>query len=232
MWLSLISLCALLLSHGITAFTAEELTVAETNQVKFSIRMTINETARMIQHFSNVKAAYYEFGMGGSTHLACAFLPPSARLYSMDSNQKWVRNTAADPCIQKMIAEGRASVKLVNIGETGEWGMPVGSTHMHLWADYSTSIVAYKDENVDLVLVDGRFRIACALESWLQFPQATIVMHDFYDPYHILDYVKLLEVFEKVESTDTLISLRMKPSVSRKTILAMLEDHRRVFGRI
>ncbi|KAJ1409056.1 hypothetical protein B484DRAFT_456174, partial [Ochromonadaceae sp. CCMP2298] len=183
-----------------------ELTVAKTYQVKFSIRMTINETARMIQHFS-----------------------------TMDSNEDWVRNTAADPCIQKMIAEGRASVKKVNIGETEAWGRPVGSSHKQLWADYSTSIVAYKAENIDLILVDGRFRIACVLESWLQFPQATIVLHDFYDKrymHHHLAYVKLLEVFEQVESTDTLISLRTKPSASRETILAMIEIHRRVSGRL
>jgi hypothetical protein len=109
MMLFVISLSAvLLLWHGgiAAAFTADELAVAHQNQRLFFIEMSVNETARMIQYYSGVKGAYYEFGMRGSTNLACAFLPPSAKLYAMDSNEEWVQRVAADPCIQKRVAEG------------------------------------------------------------------------------------------------------------------------------
>jgi hypothetical protein len=236
MMLFVISLSAvLLLWHGgiAAAFTADELAVAHQNQLLFSVRMSINETARMIQHYSGVKGAYYEFGMGGSTHLACAFLPPSAKLYAMDSNEEWVQNVASDPCIQKRVAEGTASVSRVDIGPTGSWGSPVGGDKVkHMWKDYSSSIAAYKDQKIDLILVDGRFRISCALESALLFPEATILLHDFFEPGHHTNYVKLEEVVDLVERTDTLLSLRVKPSVSKDTILKMIEDHRMHSARL
>jgi hypothetical protein len=173
--------------------------------------------------------------MGGSTHLACAFLPPSAKLYAMDSNEEWVQRVAADPCIQKRIAEGTASVSRVDIGPLipGDWGRPAGGDKVHhLRKYYSTSITAYKDQKIDLVLVDGRFRVACALQSAVLFPNATILVHDFWKPDHHNWYVKLVEVADVVERTDTLLSLRVNPSVSKETILEMLEDHRTKENRL
>jgi len=189
--------------------------------------MSVNETARMIQHYSGVQGAYYEFGMGGSTHLACFFLPPAARLHAVDSSDEWVRKTAADPCLKKMASEGRAEFKHVDIGPLGPWGgLPADESSKHLWQDYAASINTRKGAQVDLILVDGRFRVACVLRGALAFPEATILVHDFWKPDHHVDYVQLLEVVDVLERTDTLLSLRLKPSASRESILAMIEKNR------
>jgi hypothetical protein len=59
MMLFVISLSAVLLLYTAAAFTADELAVAHQNQRLFSIQMSVNETARMIQYYSGVKGAYY-----------------------------------------------------------------------------------------------------------------------------------------------------------------------------
>jgi hypothetical protein len=61
---------------------------------------------------------------------------------------------------------GQFSIHGVDIGEVGAWGYPTNSTNSRTWPSYSESILKYGHE-ADLVLVDGRFRVACALYAVL-----------------------------------------------------------------
>jgi hypothetical protein len=62
----------------------------------------------------------------------------------------------------------------VNIGLTQDWGMPVFTKptrrRVRRWEDYSKAPWRYFraiGQQPDLILVDGRFRVACVLESLL-----------------------------------------------------------------
>lgn len=61
---------------------------------------------------------------------------------------------------------GQFSIHGVDIGEVRNWGYPKNTTVNESWLSYSRAILTYGLE-ADLVLVDGRFRVACALHAVL-----------------------------------------------------------------
>ena len=64
--------------------------------------------------------------------------------------------------------------------------------------------------SLDVVLVDGRARVACALTALpLLSAQGVVVIHDFtWRPY----YNAVLEAFERVQTVGTLVVLRPRPA--------------------
>jgi hypothetical protein len=74
----------------------------------------------------------------------------------------------------------------------------------------------------DLVLVDGRFRVACVLQALLTVPTARILVHDFWQrpAYHIvLQYTTVLD------RADTMVLLQRMPSVDDAAIEAQLKNY-------
>ncbi len=71
-------------------------------------------------------------------------------------------------------------------------------------SQYSSKVFEEVDShNIDCVLIDGRFRVACALQTILNInnPDAIILFHDIWNRkgYHIV--LKYLVEIERVEST-------------------------------
>ena len=118
--------------------------------------------------------SYFEFGMGGSTCMAAAMV--KGYVHAIDSDRQWVER------IREITAGSGPRVNLahVDIGPTGAWGTPIGTTHAHLFENYSLSIVGTGYPQFDLCLVDGRFRVACFLQA-LRFlgPDAIVGIHDY-----------------------------------------------------
>jgi hypothetical protein len=77
-----------------------------------------------------------------------------------------------------------------------------------LWRNYIHSIDNITD--VDLVLVDGRFRVACVINSLISHPNAIVLLYDFFDPLHHRHYRRLIEVTDIIERADTFPNLRRK----------------------
>jgi hypothetical protein len=79
----------------------------------------------------------------------------------------------------------------------------------------------------DLVLVDGRFRVACVFQALLTVPTARILVHDFWQrpAYHIvLQYTTVLD------RADTMVLLQRLPSVEDAAIEAQLKKYLYVWG--
>jgi len=79
----------------------------------------------------------------------------------VDSSPAWiatVREATADQ------AE-RVTIKAIDLGELGGWGYP--TTYRHRFRDYMNSPWTQGSVKPDLVLIDGRFRVACFLHSLL-----------------------------------------------------------------
>eukprot|EP01036_Dinobryon_divergens_P029560 gene29560-38678_t len=112
---------------------------------------------------------YFEFGCGASTILASRLTTAfnlSLSITSIDSSSFWVSKIREDPVLSKLEHAGQFSVHEVYLGELGDWGFPTDSANISVWPSYSESIWKYGRE-ADLVLVDGRFRVACALHAVL-----------------------------------------------------------------
>jgi hypothetical protein len=154
---------------------------------------------------------YLEFGMGGSTTLAARLGVPN--IVSVDSSKDWVANISAQ--IATLEIKGRIQLLHANIGTTGDWGYPIDSSSMVNWPSYYSGPWATVKENAlnpDLVLIDGRFRVACFLYSLLNLNIGSTILWDDYKnrpEYHVVekyltpsDYHDNMAVFKVGENKD------------------------------
>jgi hypothetical protein len=167
------------------------------------------------------RRAGLEFGCGGSTALLLrAGLP---RLLSADSDCAWLLRLRQDPACAAALAAGRLRLLHVDIGATGAWGWPADAAAMPRWPAYWRDPWDAAGE-VDLVLVDGRFRVACALAGVPRLaPGAALLLHDFWSrpAYH----PPLLRHFSLEGSAGTLALLSPKRPLDAAMLAADLAAH-------
>lgn len=128
---------------------------------------------------------YLEFGSGSSTMVVAGIGKPLA---TVESNSEFLA-FIEDRCRHMAVSSpaGRMNFVLGDIGETGPWGRPIFPSYKRprRWRNYPLAPwnklgATYR---ADLVLVDGRFRVACALALVLQQRDAdwNLLVDDFSD---------------------------------------------------
>jgi hypothetical protein len=169
---------------------------------------------------------YLEYGSGGSTILANRLVNT---LVSVDSDVSFLADVR-----RKLAEEGRrAMTKLipVNIGLTYDWGMPVFTKptrrRVHRWQNYPTAPWRYYRsiaQQPDLILVDGRFRVACVLESLLSLSPlsgAQILVDDYADRPHY----QVVERFADLEMAGRMAVLRPRRLIDRIQVRRMVKQY-------
>lgn len=130
---------------------------------------------------------YLEFGSGGSTVLADRI---GVRTISVESDRQYakvVRGTLS--------RHGSVEMLTPNIGITGEWGMPLFKNHRK-WRRYVDAPFAkLADAFPDLVLIDGRFRVACALNTARHAHQLGVQATLIFDDYEERPFYNVVEQF-------------------------------------
>lgn len=161
-----------------------------------------------------------EFGCGGSTRLMLA--AGCGRLLSIDSDAGWLQRIATAPEVEAAVAHGRFTPWHVDIGPTGQWGWPSGPvTADAAWRYWGAPWLIMP--RAELVLVDGRFRIACALAAHGRLARdGHLAVHDWWPRRAYQE--ALAPFFEVVGSAGTLALLQPRP-VTRTAIEAALERH-------
>ena len=123
--------------------------------------------------------SYLEFGSGGSTLLA---LSHSCRVVSVESDRFFM--AAVEEAIHGRALAPASTYRLIStdIGPTAWYGMPImplARFNRHKWHRYPQAPWTVYESQVfgwpDIVLIDGRFRVACALECMMRIPAG----HDF-----------------------------------------------------
>src|SRR5665213_1804730 len=137
---------------------------------------------------------YLEYGSGGSTIIAHKLVN---NLVSVDSDGHFLADVR-----RKLANDGSGAVtKLIhaNIGLTQMWGMPVFTKptrrRVRRWEGYPRAPWRYfraLGQEPDLILIDGRFRVACVLESLLSLSpcsQCQILCDDYVGrpQYHVVE---------------------------------------------
>ncbi|MDR1125613.1 MAG: hypothetical protein LBM64_06080 [Deltaproteobacteria bacterium] len=145
--------------------------------------------------------AVLEFGCGGSTQFF--FENGVRKLCSVESDRQWIETLMENPVVSVNHKYGRWLPYHADIGPVGEWGNPVSKKPAVCWLDYHQSCwEKFGGNDFDLVLIDGRFRVACLCQTLLRCPPDTgIAFHDFWDrpEYHVvLDFVDVLGRSEKL----------------------------------
>lgn len=118
--------------------------------------MSIAELAVFKKYISNINA-YFEFGVGGST--VFVHENTNAQIIGVDSSSKWIEQVSKH-------VDDRVNLKFIDIGPVGDWGVPKNEQNKGDWPLYSTSINTI-DIKPEVILVDGRFRVACLVQTVL-----------------------------------------------------------------
>lgn len=123
---------------------------------------------------------YLEYGSGGSTIVASQFVE---LLVSTESDPVFAK------AVRKVVYQRPTEIHLLNpkIGLTRQWGFPVMAVptpaRISRWTSYPRApwkVFESRGVRPDTILIDGRFRIACMLESLLHVDQSTIILFDDY----------------------------------------------------
>lgn len=181
-------------------------------------RMSDEETQLFERCLKKTKS-YFEFGSGGSTKLAARC---NIEIFGVESDKFWVetlRNEVGPLC----------KVEFADIGPTKEWGYPVDNSNKENFPRYSESILKY-DNSFDLILVDGRFRVACtlnaikhSLQKQKNIADTSIFIHDFWcRP----DYHAVLAFLETEDTAETAGVFKIKKNINMSSLEEMLEKYK------
>lgn len=143
-------------------------------------------------------ARMLEFGCGGSTALLLA--AGTGCLLSVDSDAAWLARVARQNPTPRLVQYH------ADIGPCGEWGWPVSPpAPVVAWRFWGAPWVAMPQ--ADFVLVDGSYRVACALAAHGRLaPGGHVAVHDFWPrPAY---QAALAPFFEVVGSAGTLALLQ------------------------
>jgi hypothetical protein len=169
---------------------------------------------------------YLEFGSGGSTLLAHRMVKT---VVSVESDGHFLAEVR-----RRLDGNPGAAATLIhaNIGLTEEWGKPVFTRltpkRVQRWQRYPQAPWAHYRRmglEPDLILVDGRFRVACVLESLLHLstPHSCRILCDDYagrPHYHVV------ERFATVTLVGRMAVLRAKQPLDRAECHRLAEQYR------
>lgn len=145
----------------------------------------------LFQKYLDASSRYFEWGSGGSTYLA-AMKPNIKSITSIESDTQWFR--AVNDAVK-----GKSHVKIVLVDlhcDPNNWGRPGSSCSENEQKRYSSQILY---SNPDLILIDGRYRIACCLKCFSTISDDCVVLFDdFLTRPH---YNVVLTYFDVIEKT-------------------------------
>ena len=128
---------------------------------------------------------YLEYGAGASTIYAAKLGIP---LVSIESDERFLR-AVKEKCARPSLLGRRAPMTFIHgdIGATGPWGKPIlpSLARPRRWSNYPMAPweTLGSSFRADLILIDGRFRVACALAVMLKQPEGhwTLLVDDYLD---------------------------------------------------
>ena len=126
---------------------------------------------------------YFEYGVGTST--SWVLKNTKSNIISVDTDKKWI-NT-----IDISNKGSRIKLNWVNLGELGNWGRPKSYEYRGKFIDYISNVWSF-NEKADVILIDGRFRVACFLYSLINGKINSIIIFDDYNNrpyYHIIEEI-------------------------------------------
>lgn len=122
-------------------------------------------------------AVILEYGTGGSTVVAADL--PGRDVFSVESAAPWLK--MMEKWFQNNPPKARLRLHHGQIGKTRKWGFPQDNTRVAHWASYPLSVWDRDDfMQPDVVLIDGRFRLACALTTLFRTTRPVTVLIDDY----------------------------------------------------
>ncbi|MFC0410569.1 hypothetical protein [Roseomonas elaeocarpi] len=169
---------------------------------------------------------YLEFGIGGSTVEAARL--GRGDIVSIDTDASWIERVAKDGDVAAALAAGRLRMLHADIGKVGNWGLPLNPNDRAALGNYLATILPVLEGAQpfpDLILVDGRFRVASCLAVALCWngsgPPPRVMMHDMgAERPH---YAPILDHFEVRDCAESLVVLEPRLPKSASLLSALLQ---------
>lgn len=131
---------------------------------------------------------YGEYGVGASTVFAASF--PNLKIVAVETDLEWVRAVGGH-------VGSRANISHVDLGPIAGFGRPLSYKRVDNFRQYTEGIFR-QEVSPDLVLVDGRFRVASFFASLLNARPGTRIL---FDDYQRARYQIVEEVLQPQERT-------------------------------
>lgn len=171
--------------------------------------MTDAELAMFIEYISGCKT-YLEFGCGGSTCVAGALRIPM--IDSVETDAAWIEKCRVLPELE----DRTVRIHHVDIGAVGDWGKPKDFSRVRDWPDYFQSIWPMLRQPPDVILIDGRWRVACAAHAILEAPRSAVIL--FQGFWGRRYYHGVLPFVDVIDRADNLAVLRSKKDIDLRAL--------------
>ena len=126
---------------------------------------------------------YFEYGVGAST--SWVLENTNSKIISVDTDKKWIN------LIDISNKGSRIKLNWINLGDLENWGRPRSYKYRNKFIDYISNVWNFK-EKADVILVDGRFRVACFLYSLINAKTDSLIIFDDYNNrpyYHVIEEI-------------------------------------------
>lgn len=135
---------------------------------------------KMFYRYLDKATVYFEYGSGGSTYQA-NLRPNIQKIYTVESDKTWMNKL-------KSVIKNNTKITYI-YNEMGikphTWGYPSGRCLKKSLTNYSEHIrnlTVEERSKIDLVMIDGRFRVACCSKCF------DVINDAFYDVKSIMTY--------------------------------------------
>ena len=122
--------------------------------------MSPNDLLMFYKYLNNTKI-YVEYGSGGSTYQA-SIRSNILKIYTVESDLEWINN------LKKNIINNNITFLFNDMStEPNTWGYPGQNCTKQQCINYSSQIYNIYEihpKEIDFILIDGRFRVACCLK--------------------------------------------------------------------
>lgn len=144
-----------------------------------------NGESELFENSLKTSTVYGEYGVGDST--VFALNNSKVKIYAVDTSTQWIEN------VKNRVAKSQnienLNLNYIDLGNLSNWGHPISYSNREKFVNYRESIWTY-ELKPDLVLIDGRFRVACFLTCLKYGNKGTKIIFDDYlerEKYHIVE---------------------------------------------
>lgn len=162
---------------------------------------------KMFYNYLDNASIYCEFGCGGSTYQA-SIRDNIKNIFSIESDKQWI------DILKQKISSDKVNFMYNEMDTVPDtWGYPGINATDTQKKDYSSQLLNLDNNiinKIDLILIDGRFRVACCLKCYkLISDNCLIIFDDFLDREH---YHIVLDFFDIIDKTidNKMVVLRKK----------------------
>jgi len=173
---------------------------------------------------------YFEWGSGASTSFAAH---RSRYAVSIESGAPWYSSMLKKSSIQCLLKTYKLTYTCIGAGPTAVAALPhargvdnrfldrdqidsifarqprIAASQIYAWQAYVSVIDLYNQSSIGVVLVDGRFRVACALKALAHMvaSNGTLLLHDARRP----PYTDIFKYYDVIAEAGQLVALKPKP---------------------